>query len=66
MGRKVSFEEWARAELELIKGKETEKEQRLHERMRGLAEQARQRREVEAAEESGPAMLPSSTIVGEV
>jgi hypothetical protein len=38
MGRKGSFEERARAEVERIKGEEAEKEQRLEQRMRELAE----------------------------
>jgi colicin import membrane protein len=51
MGRKGSFEERARAEVERIKGEEAEKEQRLEQRMRELAEEAREYREAEATEE---------------
>jgi hypothetical protein len=51
MGRKGSFEERARAEVERIKGEEAEKEQRLEQRMRELAEEAREYREAQAAEE---------------
>jgi hypothetical protein len=51
MGRKGTFEEQARAEVERIKGEKVAEEERKQARMRELAEEARQRREAEAAEE---------------
>jgi hypothetical protein len=50
MSRRKSFEERARAEVERIKAKEAEEEERRQARLTELAEQARQRREAEAAE----------------
>jgi hypothetical protein len=57
MGRKGSFEEWTRAEVERIKAKEADKEQRLEERMRELAEEATLNAtdRVKLALENGPA-----------
>jgi hypothetical protein len=51
MGRKGTFEERARAEVERIKGEKAAEEERKQERMRELAEEARERREAQAAEE---------------
>ena len=51
MGRKGSFEERARAEVERIKGEKAAEAERKQARMRELAEEARERRETEAAEE---------------
>jgi hypothetical protein len=51
MGRRKSFEERAREEVERIKAEEAAEEERKAERMRELAKEARERREAEAAEE---------------
>jgi hypothetical protein len=51
MSRRKSFEERAREEVERIKAQEAAEEERKQERMRELADEARQRREAEAAEE---------------
>jgi hypothetical protein len=51
MGRKRSFEERARAEVERIKAERVAEEERKQARMRELAEDARERREAEAEKE---------------
>jgi hypothetical protein len=51
MGRKGSFEERARAEVERIQGERVAEGERKQARIRELAEEARERREAQAAEE---------------
>jgi hypothetical protein len=51
MGKKGSFEERARAEVERIKAEKSAEEERKQARMRELAEEERNQREAEAAEE---------------
>ena len=51
MGRKGSFEERARAEVERIKGEKAAEAERKQARMRELAEEARERREAESEKE---------------